>query len=91
MTVELTEEQRQLLRMAAGEPLRLRDPATREEYVLLRAPVYERMKNLLYEDADADPSRAYPLIDEAFRAGWDDPRMAEYDRYEEHKGPRPCP
>jgi len=30
-------------------------------------------------------SDAYPAIDEAFRPNWDDPKMTDYDRYEELK------
>jgi hypothetical protein len=29
--------------------------------------------------------QAYPAIDEAWKEDWDDPKMAEYDNYEEHK------
>ena len=29
--------------------------------------------------------RAYPLIDESFREGWEAPGMEDYDRYEELK------
>ena len=27
----------------------------------------------------------YALTDEVMKEDWDDPKMAEYDRYEEHK------
>jgi hypothetical protein len=32
-----------------------------------------------------DVERAYPLIDESFREGWDAPGMDDYDRYEQLK------
>ena len=35
--------------------------------------------------SDPEAEEAYPLVDEAFREGWDDPKMAEYDRYEEYR------
>ena len=41
--------------------------------------VYERLKGLL------DVERAYPLIDESFRDGWEAPGMQDYDRYEDLK------
>jgi hypothetical protein len=31
---------------------------------------------------DAEVRDAYPAVDRAFAAGWDDPRMDDYDRYE---------
>lgn len=65
----------------AGEnPVRLTDPDTNIEYVLVRAELFQKVKQLL-----DDPSEAYPAIDEAWKEGWDDPKMAEYDQYEKHK------
>ena len=77
--IELTEEQRGALRQSAGTELRLTDPDTQEEYVLLKARVYERIKPLLYDDGATPISEAYPLLDEmASKAGWDDPEMDIY-------------
>jgi len=47
--------------------------------VLVRADIYERVKAML------EIAEAYPLIDETFRAGWEAPGMADYDRYDELK------
>ena len=91
MTLDLSEEQQRALQQTRGECLRLKDPLTAEEYVLVRAPIYDRLKSTLIDDPDTDPCMAYPLIDESFREGWDDARMSEYDRYEEYRGRRPCP
>ncbi len=79
--IELTEEQRHQL--GVSTPLRLRDPRTNEIYVLVREDVYGKLRALL--DEEFDPAEAYPAIDAAFREGWDDPKMAEYDRYEERR------
>jgi hypothetical protein len=46
--IELTDEQRQELKGPA--PL-ARDPKTNEQYVLIRKEVFERMKELLYDDS----------------------------------------
>jgi hypothetical protein len=83
MTIELTEAQRQAIASAADMPPRLVDSAANVTYVLLRADIYERLERLL--DDEYRPSAAYPAIDRAFAAGWDDPKMSEYDRYEELK------
>jgi hypothetical protein len=83
MTIELTEQQRQAIAAAGEAPPAVVDPVTKTAYILVRAEVYERLKALL--EADPDPRETYPAVDEVFREDWDDPRMAEYDRYEEHK------
>ncbi len=70
---------------ANREPVRLTDPETNQEYVLLRAEVYDRLKSLLYDDSDFNAAIGYPLADEVMKDDWDDPKMAEYNRYEEHK------
>jgi len=85
MSLELTEEERREVRQADRNPVRLTDPETRQEYVLLPADVYDRLKSLLYDDRDFDPAMGYALADEVMKEDWDDPKMAEYDRYEEHK------
>ena len=80
--VELTKEQRKEL--GAAEAPRLIDPETHQRYVLVREELYERVKGLL--DASFQPKEAYPAIDRAFAEGWNDPRMDDYDRYEELRG-----
>jgi hypothetical protein len=79
MTIELTDQQRQAVAAAGDAPPSVVDPVTKAAYVLVRAEVYERVKALLA--ADFDPREAYAAVDEAFREDWDDPKMAEYDRY----------
>lgn len=76
MSIELTREQ---LQAAEASPLRVTDPETRREYVVVRAEDYERLRGLLGEDFD--PSEAYPAIDRAFAEGWDDPKMDDYDNH----------
>ena len=82
--IELTVEQQQAL-SAERQPPRVLDPRTKETYVLVRGDVYDRMRGSLSDDQEIDPRDAYPLVDEVFAEDWDDPKMAEYDRYEEHK------
>lgn len=38
---------------------------------------------------DEDVREAYPAIDRAFADGWNDPRMDDYDRYDDLA--RSCP
>ncbi len=51
----ITPEQRQLVEQAGGEAVRLADAETSQEYVILRADVYDRMRHLL-EVEEIDPS-----------------------------------
>lgn len=83
-TIEMTKSQR-LAIIGSDSSVRLLDPETHQEYVVLRAELYQRLRHLLYEDRDASPQIAYPLVDEVFREDRDDPKMAEYDYYEDHK------
>src|SRR5713226_5226310 len=50
--VDLTEQQQQALDALAADPLRVVDPRTQQVYVLLRADLYERLKDLLEEEED---------------------------------------
>ncbi|HEY1860162.1 MAG TPA: hypothetical protein VGG61_07400 [Gemmataceae bacterium] len=75
----LTQEQREMLRQSEGEPVRLLDPDTNREYVLLQAEVYDRLRSAL---TDLDPRELYPALHRALRdEGWDGPQMDEYNRY----------
>lgn len=73
----LTPEQQVQLSQCSGGPLRLLDPATNREYVLLEAAAYEHLQSLL--DA-GDPREFYPALQRAMQdERWDDPRMEEYN------------
>lgn len=78
--MNLTNEQVQAIK--EGVPVPLIPPGVGEECVLVRRDVYQRVSQLL---EDFPPEQAYPAIDEAWREGWDDPKMAEYDDYERHR------
>ena len=61
---------------ASGLPLRITDPRTNSEYVIIRADVYDRLRTLFADDYD--PQAAGPLFWD-----WEDPLMDEYDHYPE--------
>lgn len=83
--IELTKEQRQEVRQLNGSEIRLHDPETRQDYVLVRADVYSRLKSLLYDDGDWSPEEQLQLLAASGqRAGWDDPAMDAYDNYDEN-------
>jgi hypothetical protein len=77
--IELTPDQRRALERM--DIPRVVDPDTRKTYVLVREEIYEQVKSLFGEEFQ--PSETYPAIDRAFAADWDDPKMDDYDRYEE--------
>ena len=83
-TIRLTPEQHEAIAQNGAETLRAIDPETNVEYVLMTAATFARLQELL--NLDANPADAYPAIDKAFAEGWSDPRMDEYDRYEELRG-----
>ena len=72
----LTPEQRREIEKAGDEPVRLSDPETHAEYVLLKAEVYERIQSLTYDTGPLriEEQRA-ALRHVGERAGWDDPAM----------------
>ncbi|HUE69338.1 MAG TPA: hypothetical protein VMP01_00505 [Pirellulaceae bacterium] len=77
--MNLTHEQIDLLNQTGGAPLRLVNPDTNQEYVLLSAEMYEQLRGTL---ADIDPRETYPALHRALHSeGWDDPQMDEYNRY----------
>jgi hypothetical protein len=82
MSIELTDQQQRAV--DAEEAPRLVDPRTGTAYVLLRAELFERLRGVLGDDLQ--PRDAYPAIDRAFAEGWNDPKMDDYDRYDELKG-----
>lgn len=75
----LTPEQSQLVRQTGGGPLRLLDPDTHQQYVLIEAELYDRLRSVL---TDSDPREFYPALERALRdEGWNDPHMDDYNRY----------
>ena len=66
-----------------NEPVRVIDERTQQIYYLISAEQFERLSSLLAEDAFR-PQEMYPHISKtAAAAGWTDPMMDDYDRYDE--------
>ena len=84
--IELTPQQSHELRKANGGEIRLSDPEAGEEYVILPAKVYDRLKALLYDNGDWSPEEQLQLLaDSGKQAGWDDPEMDVYNNYDENR------
>jgi hypothetical protein len=56
--IELTEKQQYELKSNSG-PVRVMDPATRTEYVLVRADVYARLQQILEQAEDETEQAAW--------------------------------
>jgi hypothetical protein len=79
--MNLTEEQ---AKAAAAEPegVRLKDPGTNREYVLVRADVFDRLRQLQYDDSSwTSEEREAFAWETGKHAGWAE--MDEYDNYPE--------
>jgi hypothetical protein len=72
--IELTDQQREALRQAGEGLTTLMDPQTREEYVLLRADVYARLRDSL---ADDDARLLEPLLADLDPEDWQDASVYE--------------
>ena len=76
--IELTQQQQQAVHEQSE--VRLIDPQTKEAFVLIRAEAYDRLKHLLYDDAEFPSEEAFPLLNEVLgKEGWDDPAMDIYN------------
>jgi bifunctional DNA-binding transcriptional regulator/antitoxin component of YhaV-PrlF toxin-antitoxin module len=82
MTAKLPDELRTVVSAHPGETLELIDEQTRAAYVLVPADEFQRLK-LAAEDELGDTYAAQ--VESAMQAGWDDPRMDEYNDYDAHR------
>lgn len=73
--IDLTDEQIRSLDAPVGDPPRVRNPRTKETFVLLRVEEYERLKADDYDDSPWTREELQTLAwDVAERSDWD-----EYD------------
>ena len=80
MTPKLTDDQRHALDAEHGAPVFVEDDKRHVTYVLVSLREFERVRPL-FEEADSGVRESYPLQNAVARsAGWDDPRMDDYDQ-----------
>ena len=79
--ITLSKEIQKAIKDAQEEPVRLVDPETNVEYVVLPIETFERMrKGLYYDDGPiTEEEQTALLIEFGLRAGWDDPEMDVYN------------
>ncbi len=78
--ITMPKELQEMVRTSHGQSVRLADPDTHEEYIVVRADVYDQLQTRLYDDAPlTDTEKQVLLIKAGLRAGWDDPEMDVYN------------
>jgi hypothetical protein len=78
--VSLTEEMRHALAEHPGQPVYVEDADTRQQYVLLRADLYQQIQPLIEagELTDEEMLAAAAVANQG-PEGWDAPGMDDYD------------
>ncbi len=79
--ITLTKEIQKAIKDSREDPVRLVDPETKVEYVVLPVEIYELMrKGRYYDDGPiTEEEETALLIEFGLRAGWDDPEMDVYN------------
>ena len=78
--IALTKELQQIVQDANGQPIRLVDPETSLEYVVLPAKIFDRIEDVFYNSnpLTIEEQRAL-LVKVGLSVGWDDPKMDAYN------------
>ena len=78
--IKLTKKQQQAIQDSNGQPIRLTDPKTHLEYVVLPAEIFDRVQHVFSEanPLTIEEQRAL-LVQVGLSVGWDDPEMDVYN------------
>jgi hypothetical protein len=80
LMITMPKELQEAIRTSQGQPVRLADPDTNEEYIVLRVEVYDQIQARIYDDTSlTNEEKQALLIKAGLRAGWDDPEMDVYN------------
>lgn len=85
MTLTLTDELAQALDRQGNAPLPTVHPSTGKMFFLVSEEHYKRLKPLFEEDPLSLEEQRFHLEQMGARAGWNEPAMDAYDRYDEHR------
>ena len=79
--IALSKEIQEAVQKSEGNLIRLIDPETNVEYVVLPAETFEQMRNGVYYDDSplTEEEQNALLVEFGHRAGWDDPEMDIYN------------
>lgn len=82
MTTPISAAQRRALEQSAGRPIRLVDPERNEQYILMRAEIYERLEATLALDEPASDAEFALFCAWGKSSGWEDPSDSVFDNLE---------
>lgn len=79
--IALSKEIQEAVQKSEGNLIRLIDPETNVEYVVLPAETFKQMRNGVYYDDSplTEEEQNALLVEFGHRAGWDDPEMDIYN------------
>ena len=78
--ITLSEELREAVKNSKHNLMRLVDPETKAEYVVLPAETYAQMQVIQYDDSPiTEEERKALLVELGLSIGWDDPEMDVYN------------
>jgi hypothetical protein len=77
--IALPKELQQALQAAGGAPVRVEDPETHAEYIVVSADEFESLSLASAAGGFSEAEQDYLLAEAARRAGWDDPEMDIYN------------
>lgn len=78
--IAIPKELRQAVQESENNLIRLIDPETHAEYVVLSADKFTQMQAKFYDDSPlAEEEQRALLVQFGLRAGWDDPEMDIYN------------
>ena len=66
----LNSELREAIERAGGQPVEITDPQTNTHYILLRADVYRRMREILEEEEERREKDAWVGLGRKARSDW---------------------
>lgn len=73
--IDVTPEVRQAIADAGDEPVRLQDPETGDEYVLIKADQYQRIRSAIEPGFDPESNELISHMWHVMRDEWDDEEM----------------
>lgn len=85
MSPKLTDDLAQALDAQGDTPLRTLHPVTGKAVFLVKEDLYDRLKPLFESDPPSREEQQFVLREVGRRAGWDEPAMDDYDRYDDHR------
>jgi len=77
--ITLPKDIQEAVRTSEDQPIRLTDPETHSEYVVVPANLYDQLQELFYEHTLTQDEKRSLMLQAGKRAVWDDPEMDVYN------------